>query len=94
MNDFTGRVRRDEWRPPVGLRRTITCALDTAQYQLDMDSLAQHRGEDLYATFNLLMRRKPKVSPPLSHVCDRALCLPLQYHWVTLRATLSYCAAI
>lgn len=63
MNDFTGRVRRDEWRPPVGLRRTITCALDTAQYQLDMDSLAQHRGEDLYATFNLLMRRKPKVPP-------------------------------
>jgi len=60
MNDFTGRVRRDEWHPPVGLRRTITCALDTAQYQLDMDALAQHRGEDLYSTFNLLMRRKPK----------------------------------
>lgn len=64
MNDFTGKVKRDEWRPPAGFRRTITIALDTAQYQLDMDALARSRGEDLYSTFNLLMRRKPKVPPP------------------------------
>ncbi len=64
MNDFTGKVKRDEWRPPAGFRRTITIALDTAQYQLDMDALARSRGDDLYSTFNLLMRRKPKVPPP------------------------------
>ena len=62
MNDFTGRIKRDEWRPPAGFRRTLTCALDTAQYQLDMDALAARRAtEDVYASFNLLMRRKPKV---------------------------------
>ncbi len=61
MNDFTGRVKRDEWRPPAGFRRTVTCALDTAQYQLDMDALARTRGDDIYSTFNLLMRRKPKA---------------------------------
>ena len=34
MNDFTGRVRPDEWTPPVGSVRTVTVALDTAQYQV------------------------------------------------------------
>ena len=24
MNDFTGRIKRDEWQPPAGLRRTVT----------------------------------------------------------------------
>lgn len=35
-------------------------ALDTAQYQLDVNALAAHGGEDLYGSFNLIMRRKPK----------------------------------
>ena len=39
MNDFTGRVKREEWTPPLGLKRTLTVALDTAQYQLDMNSM-------------------------------------------------------
>ncbi|KAG2495214.1 hypothetical protein HYH03_006820 [Edaphochlamys debaryana] len=60
MNDFTGRVRRDEVKPPQGFSRTITVALDTAQYQMDMNAMARHKSEDPYATFNLLMRRKPK----------------------------------
>lgn len=34
MNDFTGRIRPDEWKPPVGTIRTVTVALDTAQYQV------------------------------------------------------------
>ncbi|GFR52139.1 hypothetical protein Agub_g14654, partial [Astrephomene gubernaculifera] len=60
MNDFTGRVRRDEVKPPEGYARTLTVALDTAQYQLDMNTMARHKSEDPYATFNLVMRRKPK----------------------------------
>ncbi len=61
MNDFTGRVRPDERRAPEGTLRTLTVALDTAQYQLDMDYVAAHPGaEDVYATFNILMRRKAK----------------------------------
>lgn len=56
MNDFTGRVRRDEAKPPDGTARTLTVALDTAQYQLDMNTMAKHKSEDVYGTFNLLMR--------------------------------------
>ena len=37
-------------------------ALDTAQYQLDMEYMQEHKSEDVYSTFNLLMRRKPKAS--------------------------------
>ena len=40
----------------------MTIALDTAQYQLDMEYMQEHKSEDVYSTFNLLMRRKPKVS--------------------------------
>ncbi|KAL6757285.1 hypothetical protein V8C86DRAFT_1695364 [Haematococcus lacustris] len=61
MNDFTGRVRRDEYKPPEGTTRTLTVALDTAQYQLDMNHLGKTKGaEDPYSTFNIIMRRKPK----------------------------------
>jgi len=60
MNDFTGRVKREQWMPPEGFVRTYTVALDTAQYQLDMNYMARNKSEDVYSTFNLLMRRKPK----------------------------------
>ncbi|EFN59246.1 hypothetical protein CHLNCDRAFT_29663 [Chlorella variabilis] len=65
MNDFTGRVRLDERTPPVGAIRTVTVALDTAQYQMDMNYLAKQQqgggaSEDVYGTFNMLMRRKAK----------------------------------
>jgi intron-binding protein aquarius len=60
LNDFTGRVRREDVRPPQGTRRTWTVQLDTAQYQLDVDRVAEHGAEDVYGTFNLVMRRKAK----------------------------------
>ncbi|KAL3158109.1 hypothetical protein ABBQ32_011710 [Trebouxia sp. C0010 RCD-2024] len=60
MNDFTGRVKRDEWHPPNGFRRTVTVAMDTAQYQMDITHMQATKGEDLYGTFNMVMRRKPK----------------------------------
>jgi intron-binding protein aquarius len=34
MNDFTGRVRQDQAKAPEGNMRTLTVALDTAQYQV------------------------------------------------------------
>ncbi|GLT61707.1 hypothetical protein SLA2020_343940 [Shorea laevis] len=60
MNDFTGRIKRDEWKPPKGELRTVTVALDTAQYHMDVTDIAQKGAEDVYGTFNILMRRKPK----------------------------------
>ncbi|CAN4106566.1 unnamed protein product [Withania somnifera] len=60
MNDFTGRIKRDEWKPPKGDLRTVTVALDTAQYHMDVGDIAEKGAEDIYGTFNVLMRRKPK----------------------------------
>ncbi|XP_043691162.1 RNA helicase aquarius isoform X2 [Telopea speciosissima] len=60
MNDFTGRIKRDEWKPPKGELRTVTIALDTAQYHMDVSDIAEKGAEDVYGTFNILMRRKPK----------------------------------
>ncbi|XP_034693075.1 RNA helicase aquarius-like [Vitis riparia] len=60
MNDFTGRIKRDEWKPPKGELRTVTVALDTAQYHMDVGDIAEKDAEDVYGTFNILMRRKPK----------------------------------
>lgn len=60
MNDFTGRIKRDEWKPPKGDLRTVTVALDTAQYHMDVGDIAEKGAEDIYGTFNILMRRKPK----------------------------------
>ncbi|MCL7030325.1 hypothetical protein MKW94_020624, partial [Papaver nudicaule] len=60
MNDFTGRIKRDEWKPPKGDLRTVTVALDTAQYYMDVNAIAEKGAEDVYGTFNILLRRKPK----------------------------------
>ncbi|XP_050234237.1 uncharacterized protein LOC126682560 [Mercurialis annua] len=60
MNDFTGRIKRDEWKPPKGDLRTVTVALDTAQYHMDVTDIAEKGAEDVYGAFNVLMRRKPK----------------------------------
>ncbi|XAR61582.1 hypothetical protein NMG60_11016040 [Bertholletia excelsa] len=60
MNDFTGRIKRDEWKPPKGELRTVTVALDTAQYHMDVTDIGEKGAEDVYSTFNILMRRKPK----------------------------------
>ena len=86
MNDFTGRIRPDEWQPPVGLKRTLTVALDPAQYQADMTHMAAHRSEDVYSTFNLLMRRKPKVTLQccISHACIAVL--RAWFSWLNLQS--------
>lgn len=60
MNDFSGRIKRDEWKPPKGELRTVTVALDTAQYHMDVNKIAEKGADDVYGTFNVLMRRKPK----------------------------------
>eukprot|EP00898_Chlorokybus_atmophyticus_P006825 jgi/Chlat1/7143/Chrsp57S06803 len=62
MNDFSGRTKPDEWKPPKGSERTVVVAMDTAQYQMDMDrmAMASSDGHDIYTSFNLLVRRKPK----------------------------------
>uniref|UniRef100_A0A7N2M6F9 Intron-binding protein aquarius n=1 Tax=Quercus lobata TaxID=97700 RepID=A0A7N2M6F9_QUELO len=60
MNDFTGRIKRDEWKPPKGELRNVTVALDTAQYHMDVSNIAEKGADDVYGTFNILMRRKPK----------------------------------
>ncbi|KAM3685939.1 hypothetical protein ACJW31_11G157600 [Castanea mollissima] len=60
MNDFTGRIKRDEWKPPKGELRTVTVAVDTAQYHMDVSNIAEKGAGNVYGTFNILMRRKPK----------------------------------
>ena len=57
MNDFSGRVSPDERGPPRGTLRTLTLALDTAQYPAD---LLEGTASAVYSTFSLLMRRKSK----------------------------------
>ena len=44
--------------------------MDTAQYQLDMAAVQDRQAEDVYSTFNLLMRRKPKARAYLSGRVD------------------------
>ncbi|KAE8747342.1 hypothetical protein FOCC_FOCC005984, partial [Frankliniella occidentalis] len=63
MLDSNGRVVEDgpEPRPDLpGDSRTFRVWLDCNQYRNDMDNVAQNGAEDVYETFNILMRRKPK----------------------------------
>lgn len=64
MLDTNGRVIEDgpEPRPVLpGDTRTFRVWLDCNQYQEDMQRLSEHDGgEDVYDTFNVLLRRKPK----------------------------------
>ena len=60
MNDFTGRIKWEEWKPPKGVIRTVRVTLDTAQYHIDVTETAEKGTENVYGTFNILMRRKPK----------------------------------
>ncbi|XP_043273212.1 RNA helicase aquarius [Venturia canescens] len=62
MLDSNGRVIEDgpEPRPILpGDTRTYRVWLDSNQYRLDMDN-ASHGSEDVYESFNIIMRRKPK----------------------------------
>ncbi|CEM26013.1 unnamed protein product [Vitrella brassicaformis CCMP3155] len=49
-----------ERRPPRGHMRTARILLDPAQYQLDLDALKDTGLEELYGSFNLLVRRRPE----------------------------------
>lgn len=68
MNDFTGRVRIEDRKPPKGFVRTVTLALDPAQYQLDVNAAAAAGGgaseqatADVYGRLNAVLRRDAKV---------------------------------
>lgn len=71
FNDFRGRIRpEDSNKPRVGTRRTLLLALDSAQYQIDVDTLegdsdsagAGSTGGTaaLYSSFNVVQRRHAK----------------------------------
>ncbi|CAG8640369.1 3664_t:CDS:10, partial [Ambispora leptoticha] len=59
--DEVGKPRIDDRRPKIsGNVRTLRVLLDTNQYKIDMDRYSREKTEDVYETFNVLMRRKPK----------------------------------
>ena len=55
---FTGESEQDQRLR--GSTRKLELLLDTAQYHLDAQAMADGAREDVYQTFNVLMRRKPK----------------------------------
>ena len=62
MLDDNGRIIEEgpEPKPPMrGEARSYRVLLDPNQYHQDMEGAAGGR-EDVYDTFNILMRRKPK----------------------------------
>ncbi|XP_008569568.1 PREDICTED: intron-binding protein aquarius [Galeopterus variegatus] len=82
MLDDKGRVIEDGPEPRPNLRgesRTFRVFLDPNQYQQDMTSTIQNGAEDVYDTFNVIMRRKPKennfkvVGPPGTGKTDVAV---------------------
>ncbi|XP_075700839.1 RNA helicase aquarius [Rhinoderma darwinii] len=63
MLDDKGRVIEEGPEPKPKLKgdaRTYRVFLDPNQYQQDMTNTIQNRAEDVYETFNVIMRRKPK----------------------------------
>ncbi|KAK6481299.1 RNA helicase aquarius-like isoform X2 [Huso huso] len=63
MLDEKGRVIEEGPEPKPKLKgdsRTFRVWLDPNQYQQDMTNTIQNGAEDVYETFNIIMRRKPK----------------------------------
>ncbi|CAG8713817.1 13961_t:CDS:10, partial [Acaulospora morrowiae] len=59
--DEIGKPRVDDRKPKIsGNTRTLRVLLDTNQFKMDMDRYSRVKDEDVYETFNVLMRRKPK----------------------------------
>ncbi|RHZ66997.1 hypothetical protein Glove_303g82 [Diversispora epigaea] len=59
--DEVGKPRIEDRRPKIsGNTRTLRLLLDTNQYKMDMDRYSRTKDDDVYETFNILMRRKPK----------------------------------
>lgn len=84
MLDEEGRVIEEGPEPKPQLKgksRTFRVWMDTNQYQQDMSDVVSGK-EDVYETFNILMRRKPKENnfkvsqsvllSPSSHYCPLA----------------------
>ena len=44
MNDFTGRIKRDEWKSPKGDLKPVIVALDIAQYHMDVSNISLLQG--------------------------------------------------
>lgn len=73
FNDIRGRVKpEDAHKLRIGTKRTLLLALDTAQYQIDVDALEPEGVQEsskagsgwgvdaIYGTLNILQRRKAK----------------------------------
>ncbi|MEE6527082.1 hypothetical protein FKM82_028176, partial [Ascaphus truei] len=72
MLDEKGRVIEEGPEPKPKLKgdsRTIRVFLDPNQYQQDMTNTIQNAAEDVYETFNLIMRRKPKENNFKVNIC-------------------------
>ena len=61
LTNFKKKCLGPEPRPSLrGESRTFRVFLDPNQYQQDMTNTIQNGAEDVYETFNVIMRRKPK----------------------------------
>ncbi|GAB6024502.1 hypothetical protein CHUAL_009656 [Chamberlinius hualienensis] len=63
MVDITGRVVEEglEQKPNIpGDKRTYRVFLDCNQYRIDMENVIEKGQEDIYESFNIILRRKPK----------------------------------
>lgn len=92
MLDANGRVIEDgpEPRPQLpGETRTYRVWLDSNQYRIDMDNL-QEGGEDVYESFNIIIRRKPKennfkaVLETIRHLMNTECVVPTWLHDILL----------
>ncbi|EDV30219.2 uncharacterized protein Dana_GF23169 [Drosophila ananassae] len=92
MLDANGRVIEDgpEPRPQLpGEQRSYRVWLDSNQYRMDMDDL-QEGADDVYESFNILMRRKPKennfkaVLETIRHLMNTECVVPPWLHDILL----------
>ncbi|XP_002000180.3 RNA helicase aquarius [Drosophila mojavensis] len=92
MLDANGRVIEDgpEPRPMLpGEQRSYRVWLDSNQYRMDMDDL-QEGADDVYESFNILMRRKPKennfkaVLETIRHLMNTECVVPPWLHDILL----------
>lgn len=90
--DETGRVIEEGIEPRSKLpgdKRTYRLWLDTNQYRHDMESLHEG-GDDVYESFNILLRRKPKennfkaVLETIRHLMNTECVVPQWLHDILL----------
>lgn len=90
--DETGKVIEEGIEPRSKLpgdKRTYRVWLDTNQYRHDMD-LLQEGGDDVYESFNIIMRRKPKennfkaVLETIRHLMNTECVVPSWLHDILL----------